>query len=74
VRVRLLKTDGCANAAETEPLVREVLAALAPAAELEIVTVTSASQLEALRFAGSPTILVDGVDLEPDAPLSSGFG
>jgi hypothetical protein len=74
VKVRLLQTEGCSNAREAEPLVREVLAALAPATTLEVVTVTSEAQLAALRFAGSPTILVDGVDLEPGAPVCSGFG
>ncbi len=74
MRVELLDAPGCGHARATEALVRDVLASLDPAAALDVVTVASPAQPEAARFAGSPTIRVDGVDLEPDAPVGSGLG
>ncbi len=74
MRVELLETAACGHAAAAEALVRYVLASLEPTATLDVVTVTSAAQPEAARFGGSPTIRVDGVDLEPDAPVVSGLG
>jgi hypothetical protein len=74
MRVTLLQTEGCVHGAETERVLREALAAIAPAAALGVTTLTSTAQPEMSQFSGSPTILVDGVDLEPDATSISGFG
>lgn len=74
MKVELLKTEGCSHAAEAELLVREVVAAIAPDEVLRVTVVESPDRAAALGFAGSPTIRVDGVDLEPDAPVIAAFG
>ena len=74
VMVQLLRTDACSHGAKAEELLREVVASTAPGTTVEVVQITSSAQAQALRFAGSPTVLVDGVDLEPDAPVLTDFG
>lgn len=74
MRIQILGTRGCSHREESEGLLREVAEAMAPAERVEVVEITSGEQATALRFAGSPTILVDGADLEPDAPVVAGFG
>jgi hypothetical protein len=47
-------------------LLEQVLRERAIDAEVEVREVTSREQAEALRFPGSPTILVDGRDVDPE--------
>jgi 2-phospho-L-lactate guanylyltransferase (CobY/MobA/RfbA family) len=74
MKVELLKSAGCAHSVEAEALLRDVLGALAPEATLAITVIETAEQAAATRFAGSPTILLDGIDLEPDAIPIAGLG
>lgn len=74
MKIELLKTPGCEHSAQAEALVRDVLGELAPAAALEVAALASVEEAVARRFAGSPTILVDGADMEPDATVVAGFG
>ena len=55
-------------------LVRGVLRALNVDATIEEVEVTGPEDAQELHFQGSPTILVDGVDVEPDARGRTDFG
>ncbi|MFH2008789.1 MAG: hypothetical protein ABI333_19535 [bacterium] len=65
-RIELLLTPGCVNGKAAEPLVREVVSALIPGGAVERVDVADEAHARALGFPGSPTIRVDGVDLEAD--------
>lgn len=72
--VQVLMSPGCDHGAKTVELVRDVLSEVAPDARLETVVVQSREQAEALRFPGSPTVLVDGLDIEPGHSGGAGFG
>jgi hypothetical protein len=64
VKVELLYWDGCPSVAEARSLLREALVARGvkePIVEHEIVTHDDAV---AARFPGSPTIRIDGVDID----------
>jgi hypothetical protein len=64
VRVELLYWDGCPSVAEARALLADALAAKGitePIVELEIVTHEDAV---AAHFPGSPTIRIDGVDID----------
>ena len=74
VRVELLVAPGCASREEVERLVRGLLAELAPAASFETTVVDSAEAAQRLEFPGSPTVRVNGRDLEPEVGLSRNFG
>lgn len=66
MRIELLWWEGCPSTDEARALLDSVLAERAIAADVEVVTVTSQEQAEALSFPGSPTIRIDGRDIDPD--------
>ena len=70
--IEVLHTPGCGSTPPTQALVREVVASLAP--EISVVLTDVTRHPEAMAgFAGSPTVLVDGRDLEGTAPIH-GYG
>lgn len=66
MRIDLLWFDGCPNHSLARALLEEVLAARGIAAEIHAIEVRDPETAEAVRFPGSPTIRVNGVDVEPD--------
>ena len=62
MRIELLHWEGCPSTDEARQLLEEVAG---PAAEIELREVKTQEEAEALRFPGSPTIRVDGVDVDP---------
>ena len=67
MKVNVLYFAGCPHHKPAVGLVREVAAELGLEAELAEVEVNSQADAERLRFLGSPTIQVDGIDVEPAA-------
>lgn len=65
MRVEVLFFDGCPNHPPTVELVRDVAEALGLDVEIGEVEVRDQAEAETLRFLGSPSIRVDGVDVEP---------
>jgi len=65
VRVDFLYWEGCPSHPEARELLREVLAALGAEAEVVEREVTSQAEADELAFPGSPTIRVDGRDVDP---------
>ena len=55
-------------------MLRKLLDELAPQAVLKIKEVASQRKAEALKFPGSPTVRVNGRDIEPEAEMLSHFG
>ncbi len=74
MRIQVLYFEGCPNHLPTVDLARHVVAELGLDAEVEEVEVTSGDDAVGLRFLGSPTVLVDGADIEPAARDRSDFG
>ena len=66
-RVQLLYFEGCPNHAATQELVERVAAELGVEVEIERVEVPDADTAATLRFLGSPTVRVEGRDVEPGA-------
>ena len=66
--IEVLVTPDCPHADEAIRRVREAVARLTPGSDVRVTTVLDAAEAESRPFPGSPTILIDGVDLEaPDA-------
>lgn len=65
--VRVLYFAGCPSHRPTVELVRHVAAESSVPVEVEEVEVVDAADAAPLRFLGSPTIQVDGLDIEPAA-------
>ena len=74
VQIRVLCSEGCANASPTLDLVKNVAQDLNIPVNMEMVTVGTQEQAEELRFLGSPTVQIEGLDIEPSARDSVAFG
>jgi len=73
VKISFLYYEECPSHDVALERLRQVLAEEGIQAEIEIIKVETEEQAQHLRFTGSPTILVDGQDLDPpppDAPYS----
>ena len=74
VQVELLYFDGCPGFESLLPRLRGLMAAHAPEAQLQVRSIDSLEEAEAQRFLGSPSVRVDGRDIEPDAERRTDFG
>jgi arsenate reductase len=72
-RIEFLVTPGCPHAGETEARLRDAVGRLSPEAEVSRIVVTDLAEAERLGFTGSPTIRVDGEDLEGAAVGPAAF-
>lgn len=72
MNVSLLYLDDCPNWEQTLADVREVLSEYHVDADVELIRISSQQQAEEMEFLGSPTVRVEGMDVEPDI-LESGF-
>jgi hypothetical protein len=71
--VEVLFFEGCPNHRSAVELAKDVVALIAPHARVEEVEVRDNEDAARLRFLGSPTIHVDGVDIEPEARSSTDY-
>lgn len=65
--VQILTFEGCPNRARAIAFVDRVVAESGISTSVEVVDVADPAQAVALRFLGSPTIRVDGMDIESGA-------
>ena len=73
VVVEILFFEGCANHEAARELVERVAGELGLRPEMRLVEVPDTETAERLRFLGSPTIRVDGRDIEPGADARAEF-
>jgi Thioredoxin domain len=64
LKIEILVFDGCPNIESTEKLVRDSVDELGIDANIEIVNVVDNDDAIAKRFLGSPSIRINGKDLE----------
>ena len=72
--VRVLYAEGCANTPPTIQRVREVAQEMGIPIALDQVLVTTQAQADALLFLGSPTVQINGQDIDPAARAATVFG
>jgi hypothetical protein len=72
--IELLYFDGCPNRKPVLERVRELVARQATDAEIVPHRVERDEEAQRLRFLGSPTVRVDGRDVEPGADVREDFG
>ena len=65
--IEVLYFEGCPNLEPTLSLSSEVLGQLKLSADVREVEVRTPEDAERLRFLGSPSVRVDGKDIEPGA-------
>jgi arsenate reductase len=64
-RIQVLTSPGCPHAAPAVHLARQVAAALTPDTQVEHTEVRTLQEARAVGFPGSPTLRVNGVDIDP---------
>jgi hypothetical protein len=74
VKIEVLYFDGCPNHEMLLPHLRELLEQAGVSSSVELVNVPDAAAAERERFLGSPTLRIDGRDVEPGAELRTDFG
>jgi hypothetical protein len=74
MKVELLYFDGCPSQAELLPRLRELLASQGIDEGVELRRIETQEEAERERFLGSPTVRVDGEDVDPTAKDRQGFG
>jgi hypothetical protein len=74
MKVELLYFDDCPSYERLLPRLRACLAERAPSTEIELRRIETQDAAERERFLGSPTVRVDGEDVDPSASGRSDFG
>lgn len=73
IRVQVLYSQRCPNLTPTIDLIERIGSAVGVAVTVESVLVTSLEEAAKLRCLGSPTVQVNGIDIEPAASESLAF-
>jgi len=74
VKIEVFYIDGCPHRQPTVERVKELLHEFGFRGNVLEIPVTEATSAIAVRFLGSPTIHVNGVDIEPSIRTSGQFG
>ena len=74
MKVELLYFDGCPNHEVLLPLLRELLEQAHVTSAVELVNVPDDVAAQRERFLGSPTVRIDGKDIEPGVGQRTDFG
>ena len=74
VEVRILFSEGCDNTPPTIDLIEQISSELGIEIDLKMVPVESQDQAQQWKFLGSPTVQVNGLDIEPSARSAVAFG
>lgn len=74
MKIEVLYFEGCPNHVPAMEMVREILESLGREDEIDEVEVRTQAEAEAIGFLGSPSIRVNGNDIERLAPTVKTFG
>ena len=74
MKIELLHIADCPNIGAARRLLKEALRELGLPEEISEIEVCDSAQAEALAFPGSPTVRVDGKDVETTLAGQAGYG
>jgi len=74
MKIEVLYFKGCPNHSSVVEQVRQAVGAEGVEATLEEIEITDSAMAQETAFLGSPSVRVDGLDIEPDARGQHGFG
>ncbi len=74
MKIELLYFEGCPNHVPARQMLRETLDSLRREDEIHEVEIHTQAEAETTRFVGSPSIRVNGSDIEPWARTAQSFG
>jgi hypothetical protein len=74
VEVKVLFSEGCDNTPPTIDLIKQTVLESGIEIDLKTFPVESQDQAQQWKFLGSPTVQVNGLDIEPSARSATAFG
>ena len=74
MQIEVLTIPGCQVTPPTVELVKRIATEMEASYAINIVTVDNHGQANDLKFIGSPTVRINGVDIDPDAHLQKQYG
>ena len=74
IKIRILHTEGCQSYLPALNTVENILNELSMKADINNVLITTTEEADKFKFIGSPTIQVNGIDIEPGARTVQMFG
>jgi hypothetical protein len=74
MKIRILSTEGCANTPLTISRIEEIAKELGVSIHIEKLQITTQEEASRNRFFGSPTVQINGVDLDPEKRESTAYG
>jgi hypothetical protein len=74
MQIDILYFEGCPNHTPTVARVTQIAAEMGLTVSLTEVQITTPEEAQQRRFLGSPTVLVNGVDIDPDARQEARYG
>nr|WP_242342875.1 hypothetical protein [Anaeromyxobacter sp. SG22] len=74
MKVQVLMSPACGHGERALELVADVVRHSAPGTEIETTLVATAEDAARFSFPGSPTIRVNGRDIDPQPPTNVGLG
>jgi hypothetical protein len=73
MKIEVLYVPGCPNYGPAVERIQQVLTAELLRADIERVPINSDAEAKALQFPGSPTIRINGTDVEPNQTNATGL-
>ena len=74
MRIQVFYFEDCPNYEPAVELIRRTADEIGVDADIELVSIDSTESADANRFLGSPTIQVEGIDIDPAARDRQDFG
>ncbi|BDG02432.1 hypothetical protein AMOR_14280 [Anaeromyxobacter oryzae] len=74
MKIQVLMSPGCGHGARALEVVADVVGQIAPGAEIETIAVATLEDAARWSFPGSPTVRVDDIDIDPEAPTGVALG
>jgi hypothetical protein len=74
MQIDIVYFEGCPNHAPTVERVKQIAAEIGLTAPVREVQITTPEEAEQRRFLGSPTVFVNGVDIDPHASQQARYG
>ena len=74
MHVRIISIEGCDGTRSTIQLVQETASEMGISIEIEHVVIHTQDEARLFRHIGSPTVQINGKDIEPDARVIQRFG
>ena len=74
ITVKVLFSEGCDNTPPTIDLIKQISSELGIEVDLKLIRIESQDQASQWKFLASPTVQVNGLDIEPSARSAAAFG